>query len=223
MSFNRKDFSGSGAGKMRVVPSSRRIGVSASFASCKAARPSAPTRTRSPGHTVSSRPAACARGAPERSTTTGPCNGDDPGHPRLAALGVYPASGAKERDQDRSPSPTAPVDAHNAFPPSAWRLVSYNHELTPRNRKCQDANQHGGRDHDRPPARPPGSVASAVIGWSPRDRTEILRREAGFVIAAYPFEAATKPSITPLTREVLFHSSLVTYFLDFPPTRRTRT
>jgi hypothetical protein len=32
-----------------------------------------------------------------------PLYGDDPGHPRLAALGVYPASGAKERDQDRSP------------------------------------------------------------------------------------------------------------------------
>ena len=58
-------------------------------------------------------------------------------------------------------------------------------------------------------------VASAVIGRSRRDRAEILRREACFVIAAYPLEAATKPSITPLTREVLFHSSVVTYFLDF--------
>ena len=59
-----------------------------------------------------------------------------------------------------------------------------------------------------------------MIGRSRRDRTEILRREACFVIAAYPLEAVTKPSITPLTREVLFHSSLVTYFLDFPATRR---
>jgi hypothetical protein len=33
-----------------------------------------------------------------------PLYGDDPGHPRLAALGVYPgSSGAKERDQDGSP------------------------------------------------------------------------------------------------------------------------
>ena len=32
-----------------------------------------------------------------------PLYGDDPGHPRLAALGLYPGSGAKERDQDRSP------------------------------------------------------------------------------------------------------------------------
>ncbi len=47
--------------------------------------------------------AACARSAPERSTTTGPLYGDDPGHPRLAALGVYPGSSAKERDQDGSP------------------------------------------------------------------------------------------------------------------------
>ena len=63
-------------------------------------------------------------------------------------------------------------------------------------------------------------MASAVIGRSRRDRTEILRREASFVIAAYPLEAVIKPSITPLPREVLFHSSLVTYFLDFPATRR---
>ena len=45
-----------------------------------------------------------------------------------------------------------------------------------------------------------------MIVRSRRDRTEILRREALFVIAATPFEAGTKPSITPLTREVLFHS-----------------
>jgi hypothetical protein len=53
-----------------------------------------------------------------------------------------------------------------------------------------------------------------VIGQSRRDRT--VRQEACFVIAAYPLETVTQPSITPLTREVLFHSSLVTYFLDFP-------
>ena len=85
------------------------------------------------------------------------------------------------------------------------------------------ANRHGGRDHDRPPARPPGRKASTVIGRSSRDRTEILRREACLVITAYPLEAGTKPSITPLTREVLFHSSLVTYFLDFPAALRSRT
>jgi hypothetical protein len=79
------------------------------------------------------------------------------------------------------------------------------------------------RDHDRPPARPPRRVASAVIGRSAHDRTEILCREACFVIAAYPLEAATNPSTTPLTREVLFHCFLVTYFLDFPATRRSRT
>jgi hypothetical protein len=52
-----------------------------------------------------------------------------------------------------------------------------------------------------------GRVASAVIGRSRRDGTEIPRRKACFVIAVSPLEAVTKPSITPLTREVLFHSS----------------
>ena len=65
-----------------------------------------------------------------------------------------------------------------------------------------------------------GRESASTIGRLRRDRTEILHREACFVIAAYPLEAVTQPSITPLTREVLFHSSLVTYFLDFPATRR---